>query len=103
MEEKIINRIAEAEDEAAAKRAAAQSAAAEMVAAAERKAAQITKSSEAVCSIIREEGIKTAENKAALDYEQALADSRAEAKDYADGLLANADSYVLEIVGRLAK
>lgn len=103
MEENIIGLIAEAEERAAAKKAQAQSEAAEIVAAAEKNAQEIAKRSVAECAELREKMIKCAEEKAASDYEKAIGESKADAKDYADSLLNRADSLVLDIVGRLTK
>lgn len=103
MEENIIEFIAEAERAAAEKKAQAQAEAAEIVAAAERQAAEITKSSEAECALLREETVKSAEEKAHAAYNSALSGARAEAKQYADGLLKNASGHVAVIVGRLTK
>lgn len=103
MEENIIGLIAEAEERAAAKKAQALSEAAEIVAAAERNAQEIAKRSSAECAALREEIIKCAEEKAALDYHKAIEESSAEAKAYADSHLERAQNFVLDIVGRLTK
>lgn len=103
MEENIIGLIAEAEEKAAAKKAQALSEAAEIVAAAEKDAQEISKRSSAECAALRDEIIKCAEENAASDYDKAIEESRSEAKAYADSRLARADSFVLDIVGRLTK
>lgn len=103
MEDNIIGLIAEAENKAAAKKVQAQAEAAEIVAAAEKRAQEIAKSSEAECANLRESAIKFAEEKAASDYEKAIAESRAAAKEYADSHFGHASDLVLDIVGRLTK
>lgn len=103
MEENIIGYIAEAERQAAEKKAQAQAEAAEIVAAAERQAAEIAKSSEAECALLREQTVKVAEEHARASYDGALSGAHAEAKEYADGLLKNAGGHVADIVGRLTK
>lgn len=103
MEESIIAMIAEAEQEAAARKAQAQEQAAEMVTKAEARAAEIAKTSEADCKVYREEKIKEAEITAASAYQATLEESRKSASEYADSVLAHADAYVAEIVGRLTK
>lgn len=103
MEENIIGLIAEAESKAAAKKAQAQSEAAAIVAAAERDAQEIFRRSAVECAALRDEMIKCAEEKAVSDYEKAIEESMAKAKEYADSHLERADSFVFEIVGRLTK
>ena len=103
MEENIIGLIAEAEKDAAAKKAEAEETALTIVAAAEKQAQEILKNSEAECAAYRENALKCAAEQAQSDYEKALNDSRQQAKEYADGLLARSDNFVLDIVGRLTK
>lgn len=103
MEKNIIELIAEAEEKAAAKKAQALSEAAEIVAVAEKNAQEILKRSTVECANLREEIIKCAEEKAASDYDKAIAESSASAKAYADSQFAHAENFVLDIVGRLTK
>ena len=103
MEENIIGLIAKAEEEAAAKKAQAQTEAAEIIAAAEKKAQEISKSSDSECALLREKTLKSAEEKADLNYQKAIADSYSAAKAYAESHLERAEGFVLDIVGRLTK
>lgn len=103
MEENIIILIAEAEQKAAAKKAQALAQAEQIVAAAERDAQEIAKRSVLDCAELRDEIIKSAEDKAAADYESAIENSKAQAKAYADAHLDSANGFVLDIFGRLTK
>lgn len=103
MEKDIISLIAEAEERAAAQKAQAQSEAAQIVVTAEREAQEIAKRSAAECATLRDQMIKCAQEKSVSDYEQAINESKSEAKSYADSHLEHADKFVLEIVGRLTK
>ena len=103
MEDSIIGLIAEAENSAAEKKAQAQASAAEIVAAAEKRAQEIAKTSDTECAAYRESAIKNAETSAQAQYKKTLDDCRLSAEKYADGLLAQADNHILDIVGRLTK
>ncbi len=103
MEENIIELIAAAEAKAAEIKSEAQAKAAERIAAAEAKATEISVRSESDCAELRRKSLKEAETGSAAAYDKSLADSRAEAVKYADGLLAYSDNQVAEIIGRLVK
>ncbi len=103
MEEDVIGIITQAEARAAEIKAKAQAEAAEIIAGAEKKAAEIVKSSELSCAEYRREALAEAEKTAQSDYEKSIADSCAEAKNYADSLIKYSGEYVSGIVGRLVK
>lgn len=103
MEEEILSRIAQAEARAAQIKEEAQSRAAAIVAEAQKQAQEIAKNSEVQAAAFRKEGMQAAEAKAQSDYLDAINKCSSQAKQYADGLLAHADEYVLEVVGRLTK
>ena len=103
MEENIIEKIAEAEQTAAEKKARAQEQAAARVAEAERAARERERTSEETCAADRAKTVEDAERRTSSDYERELEARRAEAKQYADRILGQADGYVAEIVGRIAK
>ena len=103
MEENIIGQIAEAEKEAAERKAQASLRAAEIVAEAEQRAALFAKGSEAELRNYRETALKQATERAQKEYEKSIAACAAQAKEYADGLLKGAEGYIAQIVGRLTK
>lgn len=103
MEENILSSIAEAEERASTIKSRAQSRAAEIVSAAEKQANEIAKALEVECKLLRENGIKSAEERADADYGKAIDFSRADAARYADELIEKSSAYILDIVGRLAK
>ena len=103
MEENIIQSIAKAEEQAAEMRAQAQAEANKIAADAERSAAEILKNAEGDCVKLREKTIKAAEERAVADYDKAIENSRAEAENYADGLIKSADNLVTDIIGRIVK
>lgn len=101
MENNVLELINQAEERAAEIKAKAQEEGAETVAAAEKEAAEIARASEADLRKFRDGEIKSAENRAEAEYEKRIAESRADARGYADRLLESADIFVGEIVGRI--
>ena len=103
MEMEIIGQIAEAEREAAERKAQAAVRAAQIVAAAEQRAAELLASSETELRLDRETALKDATECAESEYENTIKSCRAQAEKYADDLLKGLDNYVTQIVGRLTK
>lgn len=103
MEEGLIAVVAQAEAQAAKIREEAQTEAAQIIAAAEKRAAEIIKTAEVSCAKYRKEALAAACAEADNEYNAAIAGSAAAAKEYADGLIARSEGYVLDVVGRLAK
>lgn len=103
MEENILNEIAEAEAQAAARKADAQARAAEIVGEAEKSASERQRLAELECAMRRAEGLKKAEQDAEAAYERALADRRRDSVRYAEERLAQAEPFVAEIVRRILK
>ncbi len=99
----IIKSITEAEEKAAGIKAEALKKAAEIAAAAEISADEIEKKCETDCKLYRENALKKAERDAAANYDKALTDKRAEAKEYADAVLKKTDGVVNDIVRRITR
>lgn len=99
--EEIIKSITEAESQAAQIKANAQESAAKIIAGAQESAAQIAKNAESECKLLRETGLQSAEKTALDNYDKTIAESTANAKKYADGVIKTVDGYVSEIVGRI--
>ena len=93
----IIKSITEAEEKAAGIKAEALKKAAEIAAAAEIRADEIEKKCETDCKLYRENALKKA------NYDKALTDKRAEAKEYADAVLKKTDGVVNDIVRRITR
>lgn len=99
--EEIIKSITEAEAKAEQIKAAAKLRAEEISAAAEKRAAEIYKNSEAELKTLREVKLRAAEAEAENRYNKEIAEKTAEAEKYAEGLIADTEKQVNEIVGRI--
>ena len=103
METDIIGQIAQAEKEAAERKAQAVTRAAEIVAEAEKRAAELIKKSEAELAAFREAALKEAEERAQKEYDKSISDCAVQEKKYADELIKGAENHITQIVGRLTK
>ena len=101
--QEIINSINEAEEKAAAIKAAAIKKAAEIAENAENRSAEILALSEAECKALREKSIKTAKEQARKNYESEITVKRAESAQYRAERIKNIDKIVNDIVRRITR
>ena len=99
--ENMIQAITEAEEKAAAIKAAALEQAETIIAAAETRAAETEKNAREVCKAYRATQTKLATQKADEQYAAAIAATTAEAKASSEKIMQNVDSTVAKIVGRI--
>ncbi|MGN0818703.1 MAG: hypothetical protein ACI4L9_07015 [Candidatus Coproplasma sp.] len=99
--EEIIKSITEAEARAAEIKAQALLRAAGIAEGAEARAAEIEKVTAEECKKLREDALKKAQEDAQEKYDSAIAEKRAEAKDYVAERLEHCDLQVKEIVRRV--